>query len=176
MKTCCMCKGEKPLSDFYSHRVSGEPHDRCKECCSIRSAKYREHNREKMRAKKREWDIANTDKKKARDARYRANNAQYIADALRAYRQTNKALFAHHAKLYKTDKLRACPSWLTDDDLFMIFEAYDLAQRRAVVCGGVWHVDHVVPLRGKAVSGLHVPWNLQVIPKANNLRKSNHHA
>lgn len=34
------------------------------------------------------------------------------------------------------------------------------------------HVDHVIPLKGKLVSGLHVPENLTIIPAAENRRKN----
>lgn len=65
------------------------------------------------------------------------------------------------------------PGVLTEDDLWMIAEAYELAKLRELTIGGKWHVDHIVPLAGRLVSGLHVPWNLQVIPALENLAKGN---
>jgi 5-methylcytosine-specific restriction endonuclease McrA len=52
-------------------------------------------------------------------------------------------------------------------------EAYDLARLRTISTGINWHVDHVVPLRSKIVSGLHSHTNLEVIPGVENLRKTN---
>ena len=52
-------------------------------------------------------------------------------------------------------------------------EAHDLRRLRYEATGFTWHVDHIVPLNGKQVSGLHVWNNLQVIPATVNLSKGN---
>lgn len=68
-------------------------------------------------------------------------------------------------------KIQRTPSWLSEYELWVIEQIYDLAAARTKLLGFQWHVDHIVPLRGKTVSGLHVPWNLQVIPGSENSRK-----
>jgi hypothetical protein len=70
-------------------------------------------------------------------------------------------------------KTQATPKWLSTDDHWMIGQAYELAALRTKTFGFSWHVDHILPLQGKTVSGLHTPYNLQVIPGAENVRKSN---
>ena len=67
---------------------------------------------------------------------------------------------------------RQTPSWLTLSQKKEILDMYSQAKLKTEETGIPHHVDHVVPLRGKVVSGLHVPWNLQVITAEENMRKS----
>ena len=79
---------------------------------------------------------------------------------------------AHGAKR-RAALLQRTPNWLTEDDLWMMEQAYDIAALRSKMLGFSWHVDHIYPLQGKTVSGLHTPINLQVIPWLDNIRKAN---
>ena len=72
-------------------------------------------------------------------------------------------------------KRQATPGWANK---FFIDEAYDLAARRTRLKSGgfaKWQVDHVVPLRHLLVQGLHVEYNLRVIPAVLNQSKGNRH-
>jgi len=65
------------------------------------------------------------------------------------------------------------PKWLTDIDFERMQNEYRLASLLSKVTGSAWEVDHIIPLLGKTVSGLHVPSNLRAIQKMDNLAKSN---
>jgi len=72
----------------------------------------------------------------------------------------------------KRFKLRT-PKWLTKSDKIEIRWAYQIAKERTRDTGIQWHVDHIIPLKGKIVSGLHVPSNLQIITAKENFKKRN---
>lgn len=73
----------------------------------------------------------------------------------------------------RTRKIRATPPWLTAADLAEIQRHYFLADLLTKTTGLKWHVDHQIPLRGRGVCGLHVPWNLQVLTAKENIKKGN---
>jgi 5-methylcytosine-specific restriction endonuclease McrA len=65
------------------------------------------------------------------------------------------------------------PKWLCVEHKSQIRLAYVFAHAWSNLTGVKHHVDHIVPLRGKTVSGLHVPWNLRIVSAAKNLEKGN---
>jgi hypothetical protein len=73
---------------------------------------------------------------------------------------------------YRSAKADRMPKWLNAGHLFEMdcVYSYCSALRKA---GLDFHVDHAVPLRGKTVSGLHVPWNLQILQGRENMSKGN---
>jgi hypothetical protein len=134
---------------------------------------YRENNKVAVKKKKKEYYEINKDKiNSRRKAKYAENPVEYKRRSLE-WKVANKDKWNSKCMQRHAIKLRACPSWITDDEKWLIEQAYELSQLREQICGGKWHVDHIVPLRGKTVCGLHVPWNLQVIPASINCSKRN---
>jgi len=127
---------------------------------NVRVKRWQEANKDKVRKDAKAWVKANPEKVRAKTLRYiKKNPAAYTARAV--------ASVARRAK--------RVPKWLTSDDRWIMKEAYSLAKLRTCIFGFIWEVDHIIPLRGKLVSGLHVPTNLQVLPKAENRIKRNHY-
>jgi len=114
-------------------------------------------------------------KAKLAQREWRANNPNHVGSkqAKQRYKKNNPGRVRADTVKRVVSKLHRTPAWLTDDDHWMIRQAYDLAALRTRMFGFAWHVDHVIPLQGKYVSGLHTPVNLQVIPAIANIVKAN---
>ncbi len=67
----------------------------------------------------------------------------------------------------------ATPSWLTKFDHDYIKHIYVQDKELEKLDGTPRHVDHIIPLQGKTVCGLHVPWNLQILTAIENTSKGN---
>lgn len=165
MKQCKRCLETKDESEFYTdkNRKSGLV-AQCKLCYSLRnesSYKQRRVDPEyaaKECARVQQWRIENSEK-------YRQGYTNY-------YKRNAKAIYTR-LKFIKCARNNRNPEWLSDEDKWIITEIYRLADQRTEVLGYKWEVDHIIPLKGKQVSGLHVPANLQVVPAEYNRSKGN---
>jgi len=149
----------------------------------IVKAKYQK-NSEILRAKRREHHNMHKDdevlKSKAceRARKWRIANPNHANTkaAKRAYKINNPHKTQASSVKRKVGKIQRTPKWLSSEEFWLIEEIYALAALRTKMHGFSWHVDHIIPLQGKTVSGLHVPENLQVIPWLDNVKKANRYA
>ena len=121
-----------------------------------------EEYRKKQNKKVLAWYHTNFEKNKEK------NNARN-----RAWRANNKGIINFHTNKRYTAKKQRLPIWTTEENLKQIKALYALASTLNKNTNTVWHVDHIIPLQGKTVSGLHVFENLQIIPAIENIRKRN---
>lgn len=128
-------------------------------------------NPEKVKAAKVKYAQENKEVVKARIAAWREANKEKMQLARRAWREANRHKDRAYVRKRQAAKLLRTPSWLSEDDYWMMEEAYEIAVKRTKLFGFQWDVDHIYPLQGKTVSGLHVPLNLQVIPGVINSSK-----
>ena len=138
------------------------------------SKAYREENKEKLAASNKAWNAANKEKKAANNKAWYAANKEKKAALNKAYKADNRgAVNATDAKR-RAAKLERTPPWSDSEfEKFAIKEAYICSQEREAATGVRYQVDHIIPLQGVMVSGLHVAANLQVITAKENGEKSN---
>ncbi len=143
-KICSKCNVEKKLNQFQSDKQGKWGlRSYCRNCRYEYEKKYRDKNKTKKAQYIKQWKINNSGTVTSWAAKRRAN------------------------------KLNATPSWLTEEQLRDIKLFYAKSTQLQQVTGIKHHVDHIIPLQGKNVSGLHVPWNLQILTATENLKKGN---
>jgi hypothetical protein len=189
MKLCVSCKAEKPLSEFYKRKDSPDGYrNDCKVCRSATSLKKYYENHEENKARLKQTHANRLSKNANYYAEYYAKyKEQDLARAKLAYQanaeerkakqrlwsKTNRGIANALGRKYKLKKAKATPLWLTPEQLYNMQCTYKVAAQLSETSSQKWHVDHIVPIRGKDVCGLHVPWNLQVLPAKMNMQKGN---
>lgn len=176
---------EQKLTRFYTGKPCKQNHieerltstGECIKCKQIREdQKYKQgltghkqyyiDNRETLLKQQQINDDKRRDEKILYGRQWRSINAGYARD----YRKTYAGLYAFHASLRRKRSRIATPLWA---DIELIRQMYLESERITKETGIEHHVDHIIPLKGKKVSGLHIHTNLQIITKTENLSKHN---
>jgi hypothetical protein len=151
----------------------------CVECLKVewgkgnqtRAEYFRQYNQSEAGQKaKREYYERNKETVVARaQARTDEDKRRYK----KAHKIANPDMYREMVSLRRRRFRQATPKWLTAEQRMEIRLKYRLAIEMSRATGTRYAVDHIVPLQGETVCGLHVPWNLQVIPQEENLKKFN---
>ena len=160
----CNCIKERPLA----YTLKGKPYYRswCVDCEKLRKDAWRAENKEHHNAKSRAWNAENPEKKRATTARSRAKHPNQGAIARQRWKEENIDLVRAQVSARRKRVQRATPK-LSPEDRAQIKAIYVEARKTGM------QVDHIIPLRGKLVSGLHCPANLQLLSPEENMKKSN---
>lgn len=89
------------------------------------------------------------------------------------HKEANPDVYRELVSLRRRRFRLATPKWLSAEQKMEIRLKYRLAIELSRRTGVRHAVDHIVPLQGESVCGLHVPWNLEVVTQEENLKKSN---
>jgi hypothetical protein len=140
-------KRKKLEADRWQRTKSGNP--------NVGKERYRE-NREQILALSRKYNKENRAELNKRLHRYRKNNPESVA-------------LANHNRRAAENRSR----WDIELDAFALSEAERLKKLRLNATGIKWHLDHIEPLHGEDVSGLHNAFNFAVVPASFNCMKRN---
>lgn len=164
---------------------------RKKECPAAKKVWAHIHyieNSELYKSRSAEWNAKNPDSYKIRKETYFSREDVKIASRERTrkwssenrdrkyqidleFKKKNRALVTSYKAKYRAARRMATPPWLSEEQNQQIRAVYEEARRLSLETGIPHEVDHIVPLAGRIVSGLHVPWNLRAIPKVENNRR-----
>lgn len=134
----------------------------CFECSRISARKFVKN-----------WDSYTKEEKEIKSKRAHENyikNKSRVISQVAVWRANNRS---YRHRRYE-EKVKATPTWLSPFQKWQMDLIYTVRNILNEKSGYTeYHVDHMIPLKGKIVSGLHVPWNLRLLNAEENLRKTN---
>lgn len=129
---------------------------------------YRIKNREKLRLKNRVYTEKNIDKIREKNRRYVTNNPEKVKKSKKDWADRNPHKLAERRVRRRVSEKLSIPSWSESEKIKIV---YQKAKWLESITGLKYHVDHLIPIQGKDVCGLHVWANLQILEASLNCSK-----
>lgn len=186
-KICKTCKIQK---DFSNYGISKKHKDgylaSCKTCEKKKKALFYKNNPESLkrdRERTKKWKKQNKDRVKYLDSKYRKKNRKKLNKKSKERYRTDKESILKHKRKYEKNnphirakiktkrrmaERKAIPDWSETEKIKTV---YKKAKWLGKITGLKYHVDHIVPIQGKDVCGLHVWANLQILEVSINCSK-----
>lgn len=184
---------ERQLTEYFTGKPCSRGHmsqrktnnGMCRECVRENHYTWYASNRQQALQIISKWSKVNKHKINKASAKYRAADDQRTREIFRRYYTNNRDLIlkknrlwrgknADLLRMYNTKRRRqiiiATPPWADMDAIRAVYTEATMLQRAT---GEKYHVDHIIPLAGKTVCGLHVAYNLRAVPAEENLKKNN---
>lgn len=165
---CCQCTVERVTRWQRENRewmrtINANRYRKNRDEIIANAKRWVRENPEKRRTICARWVRENPEKRRAACAKYRIENQDTERARAAKWARENPDKKRAQCMNYIARKLMRTPVWADMSEIALVYKR----------CPTGMHVDHIVPLRGKMVSGLHVPHNLQYLPAIENVRKSN---
>lgn len=167
LRRCTKCGALKELSSFHTRKASPDGLAyKCADCIKIACVEWRKSHQgafgkwyeENKEARQDSWRVWYQQNKERRALSY----AEWAAE--------NKDIVNACVSRRRAVKLKASPRWANQDAIRGFYKEAEWVTQET----GIPHeVDHISPLQGKYVCGLHCEFNLQILTKVENIRKSN---
>lgn len=142
----------------------------CVLCLAETKTQYYAENPEKRKHHNATYYAKNSEHIKSLNSDWRTENADEMREIRRSYYERNKAIYISRSRARKEHIKQATPPWV---NMAAIDAIYCEARRLTEQTGVPYDVDHIIPLRGVNVCGLHVAENLQVLTATENRSKGN---
>ena len=183
---CCECQSEQKRAKYLANRDaavarSREWREKNQDKVKSMTKRYYEKNRETLILKSRRdyLERVSSDAEFSRNTyrkrisyfkKYYQDNRVLVLKKSQAYRKLNPHLSAATLAKRRATKRFATPAWVNHSEIVAVYKERVEIQE---LFGEPFEVDHIIPLQGEVVVGLHVPWNLRVISRKENRVKQN---
>ena len=172
------CKGCRSIINAQNKAIIGPEYfkkkgaqhyiDNREERC-LNSKLYREQHKEEIAAHQVQYRLQNHEAIIEYETQWRKENQDWIDKWNAENKDRTNAISARR----RAAKLNATPAWLTEEHFKQMQRYYTVREWVQSILGENIEVDHIEPLQGENVRGLHVPWNLQLLTELENIRKGN---